>query len=197
VSEKASKNDSLQVDVQCWLEEHRALTSEIELQTTSMRYMVMLNITALGTITGLVLSNTEELVLLLLIIPILSSFIGSIVYFHSRRMSQIGHYIQYKIAPKLASLTRDSEVMGWESYVREEETKRNKVSRWFSISGISLLTFIVANILALIFVQKQSFAEGAGSITLWCVGLLLTVVLILEFVEERKSWFGKETSKNV
>jgi hypothetical protein len=176
---------------QYWLEEYRSLRREIELLLTSMRYMVMLNITALGTIASFALPNAEEYGLLLLIIPILSAAIGITVYFHSRRITQLGDYIEYKIARNIRKITGDKKVLGWEHYLRIEETKRGRFFRWFSIPGTMLLTFIFPAILALIYVAKQSFAAGVGWFILWLVGLALTILLILGFVEGRRLWFGK------
>jgi len=198
MSEQGSKRTTnlgnrLQVEAQCWLEEYRTLSNGIEGHFTSMLHLVILNITALGTIGGLVLSNPEspERVWLALIIPILSPFIGFLVYFHSRRMSQLGHYINKKIAPRLRTLTETSEVIGWESHIRAEERKKNKFFRLFSISGINLLTSSLISFVTLGFTAQQTFETRFGwhIILLWSLGLVLTIMLVLAFVAERKFWF--------
>jgi hypothetical protein len=181
--------------IQCWLEEHRALRAVIEIHFTTMRYLVIFNITALGTIGGLILSDIENNIWLALIIPILSPFIGFLVFFYSRQITQLGHYIREKIAPRLQTLVKDKEVIGWESYVRSEEEKVNKFVRWFSISGMSILTFTLPSVFVLIFTAKQTFSDGTSwQISLWLIGLLLTIVLVLVFIIERELWFGKETT---
>ncbi len=174
---------------QCWLEEHRALRNEIDQQHVSMRYTFIFNITAIGTISSFVLSDIEKHGLLLLIIPIFSSIIGIIFYFHERRMSQLGHYIQSVITPNLRSLTGNSKIIGWESYVREEEEKGGRVMKWPSHGGVSFLTFILPSLLALAFAANNAFVSGYGWCILWCFGLLLTILLIFLTVKERKFWF--------
>ncbi|MFC1893912.1 hypothetical protein ACFLYR_07850 [Chloroflexota bacterium] len=64
--------------VQCWLEEHRSLRSEIEQHHISMRYIFIFNLTASGTLFSFVLSNVTEFKSLILIIPILSSLHKSV-----------------------------------------------------------------------------------------------------------------------
>ena len=200
MSEQASKGTAnlgnpLQVEVQCWLDEYKTLRSEIELHLTSMRHLVIFYLAALGTIGGLVLSHPEN-VWLALIIPILSPFIGFLVYFHSRRMSQLGHYINKKIAPRLRSLTRASEVVGWESHIRAEERGENRFLRLFSISGINLLIFCPLSFLTLVLIAKQTCEAGVLLHTiLWWVGLVLTTILVPAFIKERKAWFGEKTGK--
>ena len=186
-----------QMAVQCWLEEHRVLKTEIELHFTTMRYLVIFNITALGTITGLILSDMESNMWLALIVPVLSAFTGFLVYFYSKQISRLGHYIRKIIAPNLQDLAKDNKVIGWESHTREEDRKRNAFLRWFSISGMSLITFILTSTLALIFTAKQTFLEGvAWQIILWITGLILTILLIPAFYDERKFWRGEETKTN-
>jgi len=195
--EKSTSDNTKQMAVQCWLEEHRALRAVIELHFTTMRYLVIFNIAALGTISGLILTDMENNMWLALIVPILSAFIGFLVYFYSKQISRLGHYIRDTIAKRLHDLVEDEEVIGWESHTREEEKERNKLLQWFSISGMSLLTFILTSTFALIFTAKQTFLEGAvWQIILWITGLILTILLIPAFISERKFWFGEETRTN-
>jgi peptidoglycan/LPS O-acetylase OafA/YrhL len=179
-----------EVIINCWLEEYRTLMREIDIYFGYMRYMVILNISALGTFSGIVLSDFEKYKLMLLIIPILSSMIGFLVYASSKRISQFGHYVWDKIAPRLAALTCDSQVLGLEEYLREEERKKNAILRPFSLSGFSLITFLIPSILAVIFAAKPAFHTGCGWTVFWCIGLLLTILLIIAHVDERRHWFG-------
>ena len=183
-----------QCAVQCWLEEYRSLRTLAESHLTTMRYLVIFNLTALGTIGGLVLSDTTERIWVALIIPILSPFIGFLVYLHSKRTSQIDNYIDRKIAKRIRNIASDTELFGWESYVREKEKKQNRFVRQFSISGLSILTFTFTSMFVLIFTAKATFFEGAAwQIILWLVGASLTVILIPLFMIDRDIFLGKET----
>jgi hypothetical protein len=187
-NEEKIENESLtQAKVQTWLEEHRALRNEIEQHHVSMRHMTIFNITASGTIFSLVFLN-NELVPLLLLIPVLSSILGFIFFFHSKRMSQLGHYIQKVIAPNIRKLLNNDSLLAWEDNIREQESKG--YSKSFSLDGVRLLTFLLTSLLAL---------SGAVSINLylqflptWLIGLALTVVLIILTIIERKLWFGTQ-----
>src|SRR3972149_1466310 len=201
------------MEMQCWLEEYRSLRVVIESHFTSVRYLVIFNLTALGTIGGLVLSNTVANMWVALIIPILSPFIGFLVYFHGTRMSQIEYYIKEKIVSGVKDLIEDDKtngnenegaenknpevedygVLGWESYIRDVEKSGSKFFRWFSVSGMSILTFTLTSLFVLIFTAKQTLTSPTGwQVWLWIIGLLLTLILIAAFIIERDYWLSGE-----
>jgi hypothetical protein len=189
--EKYISENAKQGAIQCWLEEHRTLRSVIDSHLITMRYLVIFNITSLGTIGGFILTDMERNMWLALIIPIMSPFIGFLVYFYSKQISQLGHYIREIIAPRLQELVEDEKVIGWESHTREKEKERNKFLQWFSISGMSILTFTLTSVFVLIFTAKRTFIEGTGwQISLWSIGLVFTIILIWAYINERKYWFS-------
>jgi len=177
--------DTKKAEVQCWLEEHRALRNEIEQHHVSMRYMFIFNMTATGAIFSFIFSD-DTLGPLMLIIPILSPILGIIFFFHSKRMSQLGHYIQNVIASNTRKILNSDLLLGWEDTIREQEGKG--YSKIFSLDGVRLLTFILTSSLAI-----GSAFPMKLYLQFWptlLIGVVLTVVLILLSTVERRLWFG-------
>lgn len=182
---------------QCWLQEHETLRREIELHIVSMRHMIAFQITTLGVITGLVLANPRELVLLLLIIPISSFIIGSLVYFHIHGVFVMSKYIKYKIAPRLRDITGDSDVLGWVTFAEEQRRKVTKLERWAIMPGIMVVIFSMPSIAALIFAGSHLKSQDTAVALwiLWVVGVLLSLALGLGFVKELKSLIWGESTE--
>ena len=173
--------------MQTWLEEHRALRNEIEQHHVSMRYMFIFNMTATGAIFSFILSNAT-LVPLMLIIPILSSILGIILFFHSKRMSQLGHYIQKVITPNTRKILNNDSLLGWEDNIREQESKG--YSKIFSLDGVRLLTFILISVGAL--TSAVSMKLYLQFLPTLLIGVAFTVVLIILYPIERRLWLGTQ-----
>ena len=169
------------------LEEHRALRNEIEQHHVSMRYMTLFNLTASGAIFSYVWLDigNSSLNSILLVVPILSAILGSIFFFHSKRMSQLGLYIRDVIAPKVRQLQKDDSLLQWEKYVREKETK-NKFYKLISLDLIRIFTFFATSVIALL------FSFSVDNFLLWLLGLLLTIMLVFLAYYERKAWLGED-----
>lgn len=203
MNERAGRNTSnstirSEIASQCWLQEHETLRGEIGLHIVSMRHMIVFQITTLGVITGLVLANPAELVLLLLIIPISSFIIGSLVYFHIHGVFVMSQYINCKIAPRLRDITGDSDVLGWETFAEEQRWKVTKLERWVTMPGIMVVIFSVPSIAALIFTVSHLIKSQDTVVALWIlwvVGVLLSLALGLGFVKELKSLIWGESTE--
>lgn len=202
MNEKAGKNTShstIQSEIasQCWLQEHETLRGEIGLNIVSMRHMIAFQVTTLGAITGLVLANPTELVLLLLIIPMSSFIIGSLVYFHIHSVFVISEYIKDRIAPKLRNITGDSGVLGWEAFAEEQRRKSTKLERWVTMPGIMVVMFSMPSIVALVFAGSHLKSQDTAVALwiLWVVGILLSLALGLGFVKPLKSLIWGESTE--
>lgn len=161
----------------------------IDHQIISMRHMIAFQITALGVIIGLVLVHTEELIHLLLIIPISSFIIGSLAYFHIREVFVAARYINDRIAPKLRFITGDNGVLGWDTFADDQRRKEHALVKWFTMPGSMVVIFVVPSIVslayALHYLNSQDTALGLW--ILWGIGVLLTILLGLGFGKELKS----------
>ncbi len=180
--------------IECYLEEHRALRAEIISHQETMRNFTILYVTALGSIGGIALS-TDHFSRILLMIPLLSVVLGSVVFLHGIRVSQLGLYIRDRLSPSIRNITQDDTVMDWGNYVREKEEERGKIRRWFSVTGIYLIVFFLPSVLALIFSGPEILHSHNNSIiSIWGLGAVFTIILPAIFIRERKYWFGvKET----
>jgi hypothetical protein len=191
-----TEKQNTQSVLQCWLEEYKSLRSEIEQRQTSIRYLVILNITAIGTILTLVFSKTESFWLLLLVIPVFAGILGMLTFIHSRKISQLAQYIRFVIKPALGSITHNNKILGWENFVRKIEERKNWFFRWFfHTGGISLLSYFLPSILAWGFVAKEAFEKGAGWIVFWCFDFLFIIVVGYCLFNERNYWFKKKLSE--
>jgi hypothetical protein len=185
VESENQKQAEVQCCLQCCLEEHRALRNEIEQHHVSMRYMTIFNITASGTIFSFIFSNIVTFGSLVLVVPILSSILGLIFFFHSKRVSQLGHYIRDETAPKIRRLLNDNSLLRWENYIRDQENKG--YLRYFSLEGIRLASFIFLSFTGL------SIALIRGEyLSIWVIGLVLTLVLVIFSFIERQLWFSTQ-----
>ena len=180
--------------IECYLEEHRALRKEITSQQETMRNFTIVYVTALASIASVALSISDKSEILL-VIPFLSLLMGLVVFFHSRRVSQIGVYMRDELRPRLVAITADQSVMGWEKFVRDEEERRGRIRKWFSITGLHLVTFFLPSLLALIFSSPEVLSFKSNWLAaIWFLGAAFTIILIFIFVSERNYWFGfKET----
>ena len=109
-----------------WLSEFRALRDEIENRGRVQQALLALNMTALSAIFGMALTSSKLEwwhPSILLIIPLLSSFLSLLYLNHDFTIATIGHYIRDKISPKLRELSGDAEIMGWESWTRQAPRK--------------------------------------------------------------------------
>ena len=181
--------------IQVWLEEYKSLRNEIEQRQISIRYLVTLNIVALGTILGLVVSNIENNWLLLLIVPALGGILGMLTYINSRKISQLAHYIRFKIRPALTKLTHAKKILGWEDFVRDIEGEKFTLFKWFfHTGGVSLLSYFLPSVLAWGFVSKEALDSGAGWQVFWYLNILFIVILGYFLYEDRNYWFKKKLS---
>jgi hypothetical protein len=177
---------------QCWIEEYKTLRSEIEQRQISIRFLVILNITAIGTILSVVFTKTEAYLSLLLIIPIFAGLIGMLTFIHSRKISQLAHYIRFVIKPSLVTITDDEGVINWEFWVRSVEEKKNLMFRWFfHTGGISLFSYFLPSVLACVFVAEEVFKKGGGWVVFWFFDILFVFALGYCLYSDRNYWFKK------
>jgi hypothetical protein len=176
----------------CWLEEYKALRSEIEGRSASIRYLLILNITVIGTVLTLVFSDIGKNLLLLMIVPALAGLLGLMSYLHSRKISQIGHYIQYRIKTALVLLTNEPQILDWEDYTRKIKSGKKWVSRWASTGVVSSLTYILPSILSLIFVARDAFSSGLGWLVLWLIEIILIIFLSISLIDERIYYYAND-----
>lgn len=181
------------------------MASGVQSHLSSMCTYVVINLTAFGTILGVSIGVQREdsfqgffrTPQMLLILPIFSFLIGSLIYFHSKRISQVGLYVRNNLEPRLRTavgVNGEEKVLSWESYVRETEARRRGVIRWLSLSGLSILTCVGTCLVSLV-----AFALAIPSpwqpleTLLFFVGLGLLSWLILLVVLERRSWWAAVT----
>lgn len=157
------------------LEEFKALREEIGNRSSAQHTLINLNITAVGTIGGLVIAYHGS-PLVLLIVPLLSSALGLLFVDHAYNISRIGWYIGDKLWSFLRQMPGSDKIPTYEEEVAAYEQR--KIAR----IGYGVPFFFMFSgppIFGLVF----SFGSlgAAWAIALWVVGLLMLIDLIVSW----------------
>jgi len=188
--------------VESLLTEFRTLKEEVGHRGYLQQGILALNFSALGSILGISLSSPEWWISsVLLVIPFLCSFLSLLYLNHDFHVSTIGHYIRYRISPKLCELTGDRKIMGWESWLRTTaiENGERKLLRFlreltYILAAPALL--ILPSIVALgVTFEGVSLTEGWTQWTPWIIGLLLTILNFLLWCLRYYLWKGEKEKK--
>lgn len=151
------------------LAEFSALRQEIQDRSGAANTLLNLNITATGTVAGLVLSQRVNPVLLLLL-PFLSSALGLLYLDQALNIKNIGAYIKEELKPRLATAARDVGVLAYEE--RIDEYERRIVLR-FLPWGLPVTILFSFPALAALF-SSLGRIDTLGMGALWVMGMVLT-----------------------
>lgn len=175
-----SEDHSDSVVLQVALAEFSALRAEISKRSEAQNSLLSLNITALGTVGGFVLSQKADIKLLLLL-PILSPVLGMLYLDHGTNIANIGRYIDERIKPIFSDLTRGSSqiaprhlVLEYESFARKHE---QRMLLRFLTFGVPVFTvFCGLPIVALWFTALQ--IKDALTFSIWLIGFLFVMLYL-------------------
>jgi hypothetical protein len=185
--------------VESFLTEFRALKEEVDHRGYWQQGILALNFSALGSILGISLSSPEWWnSSILLVIPLLCSFLSLLYLNHDFQISTIGLYIRDRISPQLCALTGNSDIMGWESWLRTTAFT-NRSGRWlkllreitYFLAAPALLVLPSIAALSVAFIG-DSQTEGWTQWILWIIGLVLTVLNTLLWCLRYRLWLGHE-----
>ena len=160
--------------VQVSLAEFNKLRDEIAGRSTAFWTLLGLNVTASGTVAGLVIGYKADPALLLLL-PLLTPSLGLLAIDHTFNIARLGRYIDAVIKPMLRAATGNPNVLGNEETVQEYE--RHPVLRLlpFGIPLVVLFTGIpVGALIVTAYLATVPSPIGA----LWWIGLIATLVQI-------------------
>lgn len=143
------------------IDEFSTLRQEIENRSNAQLTLISLNLTAIGTLGGFVLSEKSDPRLLLLL-PILCPSIGMLYLDHALVIQTIGDYIKDVLAVR------------WEERVRAHE--RRGVLRFLLFGTPIVLMFLGAPAFAL--VRLWGILGGVWEWSLWVIGLILVVAFL-------------------
>lgn len=164
------KEPSADKAVDVLLAEFNALRAEMHSYISAQAALVGLGLTALGVITSLAVGNNGDDDLLLAIPPL----VALIVLAHTAetyRIATLGDYIREKLWPDLER--RVGNIPSWEIHAVEQRPKR-AVTVFLKAIGVdfpAMTLFLLSSVIVL------ATAPGKWE-TLWCIGLVATVVAI-------------------
>lgn len=108
----------------------------------------------------------RERTALLLVLPAVCVVLGWTYLVNDEKVSAIGRYVREQLTPRMAQLTGDSAVFGWE---RTHRADRRRMSRKLLQLSVELTTFVLPSI--------------AAVVTYWLMGPFSVLLLVISFAE--------------
>ncbi len=152
-----------------------ALRAEIAARSAAQAGAIQLAVTAVGALGGLAFATGGDRRLLLLI-PIVATFLGLIWLDHAANIFNLGDFIKDRIMPRLKEEAGMDDLPDYETFVRGYERNRLAVIRAFTLPPFLIFVLIPAAAMAV------SFEAAHKSWGYWMLfgldGLLLTIFLL-------------------
>src|SRR5438105_11507373 len=99
-----------------------SLREEIGRRSEAQHTIINLDITAVGAITGFVLTQGHGMLMLML--PFITSALGLLFFDHANNIDRIGRHIENRLWPKLQDLVGTEELPNYQEKVAENELKK-------------------------------------------------------------------------
>jgi hypothetical protein len=165
--------------IQVSLAEFGKLRDEISGRSGAAWTLLGLNATVSTTVTGFVLAQKAN-PLLLLLLPLLTPALGLLFIDHAVNISNIGRYINTVLKAQLREAAGDSRLLGYEEWVDTYE--QQPVWRLLPFGIPLVLLFNVVPVASLIYTAVKVDTAGGGGWALWVMGLVLTTVQLCFWV---------------
>lgn len=168
------QNNSTEDIIKIWLEEYKALTSDIQsrvvLQQTLMNYLLLVVSASAIIISSVLKEKTfyeyrEGLQIFLMFLPMLFSFFVWRHANHDLNIIDKASYINKVIRPNLVILTGDANLIGWDRYLENKRQERRKYGLLILLSGehsFHILFSFISLVAAII-----AFVNGPGEMRLF------------------------------
>jgi hypothetical protein len=152
--------------------EYNSIRSSVDRKATAQLTILGLNVTGIATVVGFIISKNLDL-RLLLVLPIFSSTLGLLTFWHDRTSRASLRYITEHLRPLFIEYVDDDRVMGWtERYANAKE----RPGLILSIAIPMGVLFPVVSLTSLILVIPKLDSEAYW--VAWGIGLLLCGTLI-------------------
>ena len=156
------------------LAEFASLRAEVAQRATFQQALIALNLTAVGTIAGFVLSDRAPRALLL-VIPLFAPTLGILWLDHDRKIGAIATYIRDELWTWTPS---------WHAHLASVRTPAAAAARFW---GAVFMMFFAISAGALALGLPDADAS-AGEWVLWVAGLLLTLAYASAFARSIADW---------
>jgi hypothetical protein len=164
-----------------WTAEYSALRAEILGHQNAQTTIVGANLAAIGVVLGLVLTEKQTRVELLLVVPLVASGLGLLYANHTRAGLLLGNYIADNLWPGGQS---------WEHYLREYRKSWKPVRLLEFMGGAAVFFLPSLGALIALLVDGVWKERTLFVATFWCAVALMAVHVILTIVlavESRKA----------
>ncbi len=159
--------------VQVSLAEFGKLRDEISGRTTAAWTLLGLSVTASTTVTGFVLAQKAN-PLLLLLLPLLTPSLGLLFIDHAVNIGNIGQYINTVVKPILREAAGDSNLLSYEEWVDTYEEQ--PIWRLMPFGIPLVLLFSVVPVASLLYTAP--LVDTPWGWVLWVMGFVMTAVQV-------------------
>jgi hypothetical protein len=157
-------------------QEYDALRTEIFSRSSAQHTLLNLNITAIGVILGVVLTNRANLIVLLAV-PVVATSFGLLYFDHAGAIERIGVYVRYVLRPNIVDRTGDPSNLAWDTFAAKAfRSKRLSVIAFAAPVFVIFIGSPAAASIAVIPAISQAWQW-----VLWALGLLAELVLCVSW----------------
>ncbi len=173
---------SAELRLQGWLAEFQQLRHEINNRSQLQGALVGLNIASFGVVGGLVVGETIG-VGAALGFSISSPLLGLMYLNHDESIHRIGDYIRDRIQPKVASITRQPDVLKWEHEVRKVPLSRPEL-----VQNVAIALFTIPALFGLILGGIELASDVNGPLV---VGIVFGVLALFVYAYRQGKYLAQ------
>ncbi len=168
-----------------WLSEYKSLREEIMYRMRAADGFAAASITITGVVLGVALNIFLPA---LLILPLLNFYFMFAYLNQLSHVRVLGDYVRDRIKPRLAALTRDETVFGWESYFRA--LPHWGFLPWLKLPNAGFMILVSGIALGMTYDKALVLLENRW---LWWIGITLTVFAFILWVRDeiRLAWLER------
>lgn len=171
LAERQSDVETAELVATALVAEFTSLRAEVAGRSASQQLLVNLNLTMIGLVLGVALSQQTGTAVILLI-PIFASCCAMLYFDHAAQITKIGLYIGQVLRPRMRDIVCDDHVLAWESSYLAFHRRRVPTLLQF---GIPTFVLFVGGPLSVCVVGIATI-HGPLHWIAWAVGLTLEVI---------------------
>jgi len=152
--------------------EYNSIRAAIDRKANAQLTIIGLNVTGIATVIGFVISKNLDL-RVILVLPIFSSTLGLLMYWHDRTADASRLYVKRVLRPLIVEYVDDQRLLGWQDQYTDAKEKATLV---LAISAPLGVLFPAVSLVSLVLVFSK--LDAAGYWVTWTLGAFLLAVLV-------------------